>query len=209
MSPRQAGFTLLEVLVALVVLGLLLAGLAQGTQFGLRVADRQAATIAATADLDATDRVLRGLIAQMDPGTLTAAPLLDATANGLAFTTNLDSVAPAAGIGDGRYRARGHAATTAWCCAGRRTATPSASARRRPPRKPRCCPAWPAPTSPIAAAGWRVRQPMGQPRPAQPGAHHPDAAARTGAGLAADRGGAGAHAAEWLRHPVLVQARNR
>ncbi len=99
MSPRQAGFTLLEVLVSLVILGLLLAGLAQGTQFGLRVADRQAAAIAATADLDSTDRVLRGLIAQMDPGTLTAAPLLDATANGLAFTTNLDSVAPAAGIG--------------------------------------------------------------------------------------------------------------
>lgn len=31
MSPRQAGFTLLEVLVSLVILGLLLAGLAQGT----------------------------------------------------------------------------------------------------------------------------------------------------------------------------------
>jgi general secretion pathway protein J len=97
---KQAGFTLLEVLVALVVLGLVLAGLAQGTRFGLRVAERQTATIAASADGDATERVLRGLIEQMDPGSLTSASLLQAGPASLAFTANLAAVAPGLGVGE-------------------------------------------------------------------------------------------------------------
>ena len=100
MKHAPAGFTLLEVLVALVVLGLVLGGLVQGTRFGLRVADRQAATIAASADLDATERVLRGLIQQMDPGSLTSAPLLLAGATSLGFTTDLSVVAPSLGVGE-------------------------------------------------------------------------------------------------------------
>ena len=100
MRHAPPGFTLLEVLVALVVLGLVLAGLVQGTRFGLRVADRQATTIAASADLDATERVLRGLIQQMDPGSLTSAPLLAAGPTSLAFTTDLSVVAPSLGVGE-------------------------------------------------------------------------------------------------------------
>lgn len=97
---KQAGFTLLEVLVALVVLGLVLGGLVQGTRFGLRIADRQSATIATSADLDATERVLRGLIQQMDPGSLTSAPLLTATPSSLAFTADMNAVAPALDVGE-------------------------------------------------------------------------------------------------------------
>ncbi len=103
MTARGAGhngFTLLEMLVALVVLGLVLAGLAQGTRFGLRVAERQAATIAADADLDATERTLRGLVEQMDAGTLTSASLLEAGPSSLVFTANLAAVAPGLGVGE-------------------------------------------------------------------------------------------------------------
>ena len=100
MKDAEGGFTLLEVLVALVVLGLVLGGLVQGTRFGLRVADRQSATIAASADLDATERVLRGLVGQMDPGSLTSAPLLAAASTSLAFTSDLSAVAPSLGVGE-------------------------------------------------------------------------------------------------------------
>ena len=100
MKRAPPGFTLLEVLVALVVLGLVLAGLAQGTRFGLRVAERQSATIAADADLDATERVLRGLVEQMDPGSLTSAALLNGGPGSFSFTANLAAVAPGLGVGE-------------------------------------------------------------------------------------------------------------
>lgn len=100
MTRAPAGFTLLEVLVALAVLGLVLAGLAQGTRFGLQTTGRQADSIAASADLDATERVLRGLIEQMAPGTVTNAPLLVAGHAALSFTANLAAVAPNLGVTD-------------------------------------------------------------------------------------------------------------
>ncbi len=64
----SAGFTLLEVLVVLVVLGLLIVGLGQDTRLVMQAWDRQRRTLDATSEFDATDRVLRGLIEQMDPG---------------------------------------------------------------------------------------------------------------------------------------------
>lgn len=65
---RDGGFTLLEVLVALVVLGFLMAGLAGGIRLGMRAWGAQDRAIAAHAELDAVDRALRHLIAQADPG---------------------------------------------------------------------------------------------------------------------------------------------
>ena len=59
------GFTLLEVVVALVVLGLLMVGLTQGVRAGLALGRAQATRIAATAELDASMRLLRGLLGHM------------------------------------------------------------------------------------------------------------------------------------------------
>ena len=61
------GFTLLEVLAALAVLGLLLLGLAQGVQFGLRAWDMQARDAAWRNDIEAADRSIRLLIRRLRP----------------------------------------------------------------------------------------------------------------------------------------------
>jgi general secretion pathway protein J len=64
----QRGFTLLELLVALVVLGLLVAALSQGTQFGLRAWGVEQAMGSRVAGLETTDRALRLLLARASPG---------------------------------------------------------------------------------------------------------------------------------------------
>ncbi len=96
----EAGFTLLELLVALVVFGFVLAGIAGGVQFGLRAGGMQAQRIASTVDLGAADRLLRRLVAEMDPGTLTEAPEIAGRAATLSFVTDLGR-AVAALSGDG------------------------------------------------------------------------------------------------------------
>jgi general secretion pathway protein J len=65
---RSAGFTLLEILVALVVFGLLLAGLTQAVQYGLQAWQSQVRVSGSRDDLDAVDRALRHMIEVMDPG---------------------------------------------------------------------------------------------------------------------------------------------
>ena len=59
---QPSGFTLLEILVALVVLGLLMIGLTEGTRLGLRTIETQARLTDRTAGLDAVDQTLRTLI---------------------------------------------------------------------------------------------------------------------------------------------------
>ncbi len=98
MRRSAPGFTLLELLVALVVLGFVLAGIAQGVQFGLRTWTMQSRDSAAHADLDAADRVLRHLVAQMDPGTQATPPIVAGTESSLAFTTGLGEAAAALGV---------------------------------------------------------------------------------------------------------------
>ncbi len=71
LPAQDGGFTLLEIVVALVVLGILLVTLSRGTQFGLAAFDRQDRMIGVGGRLEAVDRTLRQLIVQLDPGTAT------------------------------------------------------------------------------------------------------------------------------------------
>ena len=100
MRRAPPGFTLLELLVALVVLGFVLAGIAGGVSFGLQAWDMQSRSVGSHTDLDAADRTLRALVAQMDPGTITEAPDLVAGPSRLTFTTALGSAATALGAQD-------------------------------------------------------------------------------------------------------------
>ncbi len=93
----ERGFTLLELLVALVVFGFVLAGLVGGLRFGLRAQDTQARLIAAQADFGATDRVLRNLVAEMDPGSAQERPLVTGEGHAFGFVTDLGRAA--AGLG--------------------------------------------------------------------------------------------------------------
>jgi general secretion pathway protein J len=89
MTPSSAGFTLLEILVALVVFGFVMIGLNQGVQFGLHARSVQAHTIDARSSLETTDRVLRNLIEQMDPGSTDRPIMVAGAEHSLGFTTTL------------------------------------------------------------------------------------------------------------------------
>lgn len=101
---REAGFTLLEVLVALVVLGFVVVGLTQGTRFGLRALDRQAARAATAGDLEAVDRLLRRLVAAMDPGNAREPPVVEGGRHALRMVTDLGAAAAALGSGAAEVR---------------------------------------------------------------------------------------------------------
>jgi general secretion pathway protein J len=88
-AARTAGFTLLEILVALVVLGFLMVGLTQGVRLGLMAWGMQERLIAQRGDLDAVDRALRQFIAQMDPGTRADPVQATGTETQFAFTSAL------------------------------------------------------------------------------------------------------------------------
>lgn len=101
---REAGFTLLEILVALTVLGFLVLGLTQGTRYGLRAWDRQTQLVAERGDLDAVDRLLRRLVEQMNPGTQREAPRIVGDAGSLEFVTDLGPAAGALGTREAEVR---------------------------------------------------------------------------------------------------------
>jgi general secretion pathway protein J len=64
---RQAGFTLLEILVVIVVLGFLMVGLTQGVRAGLTLWEAQSRRVGETAELDAAARILRTLLSGIAP----------------------------------------------------------------------------------------------------------------------------------------------
>lgn len=77
-DPRQNGFTLLETLVVVVVLGLLMVGLTQGVRAGLALWGAQQRRVAETADLDTGARLLRTLLTGLPaapPGAAGANPV--------------------------------------------------------------------------------------------------------------------------------------
>jgi general secretion pathway protein J len=59
---RQSGFTLLEMLVVVIVLGLLMVGLTQGVRAGIALWGAQQRRVGQTAELDAGARILRRLL---------------------------------------------------------------------------------------------------------------------------------------------------
>ncbi len=88
-ADRHAGFTLLELLVAIFVLGFVIVMSSQGFQFGL-----QATRLVAgehKEDLLATDQALRRMIALADPGVYPEPATLRGTVDSLAMTTELPS----------------------------------------------------------------------------------------------------------------------
>jgi general secretion pathway protein J len=60
--PRQSGFTLLEILVVVSMLGLLTVGLTQGVRAGIRLWTAQQRHVGQIAELDAGARILRTLL---------------------------------------------------------------------------------------------------------------------------------------------------
>jgi general secretion pathway protein J len=90
---RNAGFTLLELLVTLVVFSVLMLALSRGLHFGLQAWGVQAHSIARTSNLDAVDRTLRRMIEHMDPGTQSEPPLIEGDQRRIAFTTDLPDAA--------------------------------------------------------------------------------------------------------------------
>ena len=92
-ATREAGFTLLELLVALVVLAVLLLALRQGVAFGVVATDTQVRLTAGREDLDTVARALRRLVEHMDPGTEMEPVRLDAGPHALSFPTELPAAA--------------------------------------------------------------------------------------------------------------------
>lgn len=92
---REAGFTLLEILVALTVLGFIVLGLGQGLRFGLSAWSTQARTIAARDELGAAERLLRGVIARIEPNPQGEPPHFRGLPGAMQFRTRLPLAAEA------------------------------------------------------------------------------------------------------------------
>jgi general secretion pathway protein J len=88
-ARRTAGFTLLEILVALAVFGFLLAGLSQTVRFGLTAWRQEARLSDGKTDLEAVDRSLRSIVENLAPGDDAAEPSIDGSADSLTGVTRL------------------------------------------------------------------------------------------------------------------------
>ncbi len=86
----EQGFTLLELLIAMVVLGIVLAVLTQGMHFGVLASLKHEKLLQRVSDLDVVDRTLRMLIEPMKPGSVTGQPpYFVGEACRLSFTSDL------------------------------------------------------------------------------------------------------------------------
>lgn len=81
----ESGFTLLELLVALVVFSLVLFVLHQGFDAATRVFERQRVMLSSQDDLYAADRLLRQIVATADPGNGRDGPVFTGGPHGLSW----------------------------------------------------------------------------------------------------------------------------
>jgi general secretion pathway protein J len=89
-TANETGFTLLELLVTLVVLGLLMVTLTQGIRVGLQAWGLEGRLGVRTSGLETTDRALRELIGRASPGDIRSRDAaLTGTAHTLSFVTTL------------------------------------------------------------------------------------------------------------------------
>jgi general secretion pathway protein J len=89
-TAPQSGFTLLELLVTLVVLGLLMVTLTQGVRTGLQAWAMESRMGLRSTGIETTDRTLRQLIGQASPGEPRSRdPALTGAAHALSFVTTL------------------------------------------------------------------------------------------------------------------------
>jgi len=94
-AGRSAGFTLVEVLVALLVLGLILSGLAGGTHLGLAALGAQSRAVAEGGNLEPVDRALRRIVEHITLPGDRRKPGLVGDARGFACLTSMPTAAGA------------------------------------------------------------------------------------------------------------------
>jgi len=84
-----AGFTLLEIIVALAVFGFLLVGLSQTVRFGLTAWRQDLRMSEGKTDLEAVDRSLRSIVENLAPGDEAGRPPIDGSTATLTGVTRL------------------------------------------------------------------------------------------------------------------------
>jgi prepilin-type N-terminal cleavage/methylation domain-containing protein len=89
------GFTLLEIIVAVVVLGFVLAGLSQATRFGINAWNVQTKMTDNAADIDRLDRVLRLLVEEAAPPMAADDKPFSGQEHRMVFVTRLPDQPPA------------------------------------------------------------------------------------------------------------------
>jgi len=91
----EAGFTLIEVLITVAVIGFVMLLLGQGLQFVLMASSHQARMLTGEGNLESVDRVLRRLISRIDAAGMHAStPEFIGTAHTLAFVSVLPDPFP-------------------------------------------------------------------------------------------------------------------
>ncbi len=89
MRWRSPGFTLIEILIALVVMSMVVVMITQGVRVGVRGADGFHRAVQTQSDMEPVERALRRMIERMDPGMYPERPVVRGSASALAFTTEL------------------------------------------------------------------------------------------------------------------------
>ncbi len=89
MTRAPNGFTLIEVIVALALTGLILTILTEGGRLGMRAIELFGSKTAAQSDMVPVEHALRNLVEQMDPGIYPDPPLANGTNHVFTFTTEL------------------------------------------------------------------------------------------------------------------------